>query len=225
MAKGSIGKTIVLLILIIILVLGGLVWFDYLGVIRAKKYFSPLYSVLGLTAQTSETATKSNPFSGDLDEDRFAKRIEALDVRTQELDKREEDIQKVESQNEAIAKELEERKLSQDDREKTFNNQLKTVEDRDNNIQQISTYLSAMPPQTAVDQLVSMDDQDVIDILRKTDEIAEANRTSSMTSVWLMFMPAERAAVIQRKMANKPTNIDGQYESDEGSSETQQEQQ
>lgn len=220
MAKGSVGKTIVLLILIIILVLGGLIWFDYLGVIRAKKVFALVYSAFGLAPQTSETATKSNPFSGDLDDDRFAKRIEALDVRTQELDKREEDISKVETQNEAIAKELEERKISQDEREKTFNNQLKKTEDRDANITQISKYLSAMPPKTAVDQLVSMDDQDVIDIFRKTDELAEISRTTSMTSVWLMNMPADRAAVVQRKMANKPTNFENSY-SDDDSAETE----
>ena len=96
--NGGIGKTIALLFLIIILVLGGLMWFDYLGVIHAKKIFAPVYKLMGLTPQTSTTATKSNPFSGDLDEDRFAKRIEALDARTQELDKRETDISNVENQ-------------------------------------------------------------------------------------------------------------------------------
>lgn len=211
MAKsGSIGKTIVLLILIIIIALAGIMWFDYLGVIHAKRIFAPVYKVLGLKPQTSETASKSTPFTGDLDEDRFAKRIEALDARTQELDKREEDIAKVEGQNEAIAKELEERKLSQDEREKTFNSQLKKTEDRNANIEQISRYLTSMPPQTAVAQLESMDDQDVIDIMRKTDEIAEASRTTSMTSVWLMNMKADRAAVVQRKMANKPASIENE---------------
>ncbi len=209
MARGSggIGKTIALLILIIILVLGGLMWFDYLGVIKAKKVFAPVYKMLGLQPQTSITGTKNNPFTGDLDEDRFAKRIESLDARVQELDKREEDISKLEQQNEAVAKELEERKKSQDERENTFNSQQKQIADRDANIEQISIYLSSMPPQTAVAQLVAMDDQDVIDILRKTDAIAEANRTASLTSVWLMNMPAERAAVVQRKMANKPESL------------------
>jgi len=65
-----------------------------------------------------------------------------------------------------------------------------------------------MPPKTAVEQLLKMDDQDIIDIFRKTDDIAEASRTTSMTSVWLMYMEAERAAVIQRKMANKPETLD-----------------
>ena len=65
-----------------------------------------------------------------------------------------------------------------------------------------------MPPKTAVEQLMGMDDQDVIDIFRKTDALAAAARTASMTSVWLMNMPAERAAVIQRKMASKPESLD-----------------
>lgn len=205
--NGGIGKTIFLLFLIFILVIGGLLWFDYLGVINAKKVFSPVYRLFGLAPQTSTTATTSKPLSADLDDDRLAKRIEALEIRKQELDKREADVAKSESENEAIAKELEERKKSQDEREKTFNNQLKKYDDRDKNIETIVTYLNSMPPKTAVAELEAMDDQDVIDILRKADTLASAAKTASMSSVWLMNMNAERAATIQRKMANKPVSI------------------
>ena len=206
--NGGIGKTIFLLILIIILVLGGLLWFDYLGVIHAKKMFAPAYKLVGLAPQTSVTATTSKPLTADLDEDRLAKRIEALDIRKQELDKRESDIVKIEEQNEAIAKELEDRKKSQVEREKTFNNQLKKYDDRNVNIETIASYLNSMPPKTAVEELLSHDDQDIIDILRKADEMAAANKQTSLSSVWLMNMPAERAATIQRKMANKPESLD-----------------
>ena len=206
--NGGIGKSIFLLILIIILVLGGMLWFDYLGVIHAKKVFTPVYKLFGLAPQTSVSATTSKPLTADLDDDRLAKRIEALDIRTQELDKRENDIVKVEEQNEAIAKELEDRKKSQDEREKTFDNQVKKYDDRNTNIETIAKYLNSMPPKTAVEELLSHDDQDVIDILRKADEIAAENKTVSMSSTWLMYMPAERAATIQRKMANKPESLD-----------------
>ena len=210
--NGGIGKTIFLLILIIILVLGGLLWFDYLGVIHAKKVFAPVYKLVGLAPQTSLTSTASKPLAADLDEDRFAKRIEALDIRTQELDKRESDIVKIEEQNEAIAKELEDRKKSQDEREKTFDNQVKKYDDRNTNIETIVSYLNNMPPQTAVEQLLSHDDQDIIDILRKADEIAAANKTVSMSSTWLMYMgragQSERASTIERKMANKPESLE-----------------
>ena len=179
--NGGIGKSIFLLILIIILVLGGLLWFDYLGVIHAKKVFAPVYKLFGLVPQTSVTATASKPLMADLDEDRLAKRIEALDIRTQELDKREGDIKKIEEQNEAI---------------------------RSVNIETIASYLNSMPPKTAVAELLSHDDQDIIDILRKADEMAAANKQTSLSSVWLMNMPADRAATIQRKMANKPESLD-----------------
>ncbi|MBE6345576.1 MAG: flagellar protein FlbB, partial [Spirochaetaceae bacterium] len=43
--KNNIGKIIILLFLIIILVLAGLMWFDYLGVIQAKKIFAPVYKL------------------------------------------------------------------------------------------------------------------------------------------------------------------------------------
>ena len=53
----SLGKSIVLLMLIIIMALGGLLWFDYLGVVRVKTVFTPLYKLMGKTMQTSGTAS------------------------------------------------------------------------------------------------------------------------------------------------------------------------
>lgn len=209
MAKSNnLGKSIVLLILIAVLVLGGLLWFDFLGLIQAKHIFAPVYKLFGQQTQTSVSSSSSKPLKADLDEDRLAKRLEALEIRSQELDKRESDIKKIEEANQSIARELEEREKSQEEREKTFNNELKRFDDRNVNIEQISTYLTSMPPETAVQQLLGMDDQDVIDIFRKTDSIASSAGKTSMTSVWLMYMPAERASVIQRKMAGKPESLD-----------------
>ena len=210
--NGGIGKSIFLLICFIILVLGGMLWFDYLGVIKAKKVFAPVYKLFGLTPQTSLSASNSKPLEADLDDDRLAKAWEGVEIRNQELDKREGDIVKVEEQNEAIAKELEDRKNSQDEREKTFNNQLKKYDDRNLNLEIIVNYLNNMPPQTAVEQLISYDDQDIIDILRKADEVAKANKTVSMSSTWLMYMSragqSERASLIGTKYLNKPETLD-----------------
>ena len=204
----GVGKSIALLFLILAIILGGLLWFDYLGIIKAKSFFAPVYKLFGLQPQTSVSATSSKPLQANLEDDRLAKRLEALEIRSQELDKRESDIARSENANEAIARELEDRQKSQEEREKTFNNEVKKYDDRSTNIEQISTYLQNMPPKTAVEQLLGMDDQDIIDIFRKTDAQALASNTASMTSVWLMNMPSERAAVIQRKMAGKPEKFD-----------------
>lgn len=208
MARGSvIGKSIVLLFLIIILALGGLIWFDYLGVLHLKSSFAPLYKLLGRAPQTSVTATTSHPLIADLDQDRIDKQRESLDIYRQELDKREKDVSAAEQQNQQIALELGERIKTQEEREKTFNDTVKKYDDRNLNITQIATNLTGMAPKNSVDILVAMDDQMVIDVLRRVDEIAKENNSSSMVSYWLSLMPAERAAEIQRKMASKPESL------------------
>lgn len=202
------GKSILLIILIVILVLFGMLWFDYLGVIHAKKTFAPLFKMAGLEPQTSVTAASSKELvEADLDNDRFAKRLEALDIRAEELSKRESDVKLAEDNNAQIALELEDKEKTLTEREKTFNNLVKKYDDRSVNIEQIVANLNGMPPRNAVAILVAMDDQDVIDVLRKADEVAAAQGEASTVAYWLSLMPGERAAEIQRKMANKPLSI------------------
>lgn len=203
----AVGKSIVLIMLIIIMALGGLLWFDYLGVVHVKSVFSPLYKVLGKTPQTSDTATLANSVVADFDQDRINKQREAIELRTEELDKRENEILQKEKLNEQIASELSNREKFQEEREKTFNQSIKQYDDKNVNIEQIATNLNGMRPEAAVNILVAMDDQTVIDVLRKVEEIAARNGTSSMGSYWLSLMPAERAAEIQRKMLSKPDSL------------------
>ena len=204
----SIGKTIVLLILVVILILGGLLWFDYLGVINAKSMFAPFYRMIGKEPQTTVIKTTSAELlQTDLDDERLAKRLEELSLRSEELDKRELDIQALEAENTQIAQELEERRISQEEREKTFNNIQKMYDDRNVNIRKNAENLNGMAPANAVAILNEMDDQDIIDTLRMVDQIAAEEGTSSMVSYWLSLMPANRVAELQRKMANKPTSL------------------
>ena len=66
------GKTIVLLFLVIILILIGLMWFDYLGIVHAKYLFAPVYKLFGLAPQTSVPVTQNDPsLMADIDEDRL----------------------------------------------------------------------------------------------------------------------------------------------------------
>ena len=204
----SFGKSIVLLMLIIIMALGGLLWFDYLGVIHVKTVFAPVYKLLGKEPQTSKTSTQSAPITSDLDQDRLDKQRESLNLYKEELDKREEDVAQKEKLNEQIAAELTVREKSQEDREKTFNNTIKLYDDKNVNIGQIAANLNGMRPEAAVSILVAMDDQTVIDVLRKVEEIAKEQGASSLGSYWLSLMPADRAAEVQRKMLSKPESLE-----------------
>ncbi|HZK20173.1 MAG TPA: flagellar protein FlbB [Treponemataceae bacterium] len=202
--KSNIGKTIVLLILLIIIVMGGFLWFDFLGIINAKSFFAPVYRLAGLEPQTSISNTKGTArLEANLDSDRLAKRLEALEIRSEELDKREFDLVSQEEKSKQIAEDLLDKQKLQEEREKTFNNEVKKYDDRDVNIVKNADALKGMPPAKAVEIMLEMDDQDVIDILRKVDEIAEQSGESSMVAYWMSLMPAENAAEIQRKMLNK----------------------
>lgn len=202
------GKSLVLILVILILVIGGLLWFDYLGIVHVKSVFAPVYKALGKTPQTSQTVTQSKPLTSNLDEDRLKKQREANDIFKEELDKREADIQALENQNAQIAAELDEREKNQEEREKTFNLTVKKYDDKNINVEQIAKNLNGMRPQAAVDILVAMDDQTIIDVLRKTEEIAASSGTTSMVSYWLSLMPSDRAAEIQRKMISKPESLE-----------------
>ena len=202
--RNNIGKTIILLFLIIILILAGLVWFDYLSVIQVKSVFAPIYRLFGLQTQTSTSATGTAPLEADLDNDRFQKRLESLTLKEEELNQREIQLSQAEALNQQTAQELENRRVAQEEREVAFNSTDTQYDGRQLNIVTNVQNLNNMPPQNAVDILVAMDDQDIIDILRMADQIAEEAGSVSLASTWLMMMPADRAAKKKKKMLSKP---------------------
>lgn len=200
------GKSIVLIMLIAIMALGGLMWFDYLGVINVKRIFTPIYRLLGKEPQVS-AANSSSPVTADLDQERIDKQREALELYREELDRRENEISEKEKLNEQIALELSNREKTQEERERVFDQTVKQYDDRNLNIEQIALNLNGMQPQAAVNILLAMDDQVVIDVLRKVEEIASRDGSSSMGSYWLSLMPSERAAEIQRKSLSRPDSL------------------
>ena len=203
----TIGKSVVLLLLLVILVFIGLMWFDYLGVIQAKSFFAPVYKILHLKPQKSVSVSQvSEVGMANLEDDRFSKLVEALNLKEQELNKRQEDIEKMEAVNLQVSQELEDLRISQEEREKTFNNAMKKYDDIEVNVRQFAEYLNSMPPAAAVATLNEMDDQAVIDTLRKVEENSSEEGTPSQVSYWLSLMPKDRVAVLQRKMVIKPAN-------------------
>ena len=199
--KGTVGKVIVLLILILILVCGGLLWFDHLGIFRTRDMFSPIFG-----RGSAQSTLPAEPV--DLDEDRIAKRLEAVDIRSQELDQREATLDAREQEIIQVAQELEERQSTVEERERSFSDMLRSTEDRAANIRVIAGYMNGMQPQAAVDNLLAMDDQDVIDILRSVEDMATEAGTASSVAYWFSLMPPERAAEIQRKMTSKPRSVE-----------------
>lgn len=106
-----------------------------------------------------------------------------------------------------VSEELTERLSSIEEKEKNFNLMLVETDDRKANILQIAKYMNGMRPERAVANLLEMDDQDIIDVLRAAESIAKSEGAQSSVSFWFSLMPPARAAEIQRKMANKPVTF------------------
>lgn len=205
-ARGTVGRVVVLLILIVLLAAGGLLWFDYLGIVQSRAFFSPVYRLFGMQPRVGISTLPSE--DGDLDADRIAKRLESIDLRSQELDQKESELDRKESEITQKAQELDDRLASVEERERSFNEMIRQTNDRAANIRQIAVYMNSMPPRKAVDELLAMDDQDIIDIFRAVESIAVSEGKNSSVAYWFSLMPPERAAEIQRKMSNKPVSID-----------------
>jgi len=203
-----IGRAIVLLLLIVILSVGGIIWFDFLNIIDAKTVLAPVYRFLPFLPGAGRSQPKQEPDEDlNIDAERLAIRLEQLALRGLEMDTRQRDLDSEQGKIVQMAQELEERQKALDERENSLRAQARDAEDKDRNVEQNARYLTGMPPQNAVNIIAGLDDQDAIDVLRKTEEIAQAEGTTSVVAYWFSLMDPARAAELQRKMAGRPSSL------------------
>lgn len=199
---GMIGKSILLLLLIVALIIGGIIWFDFLGVIEKGESLGFVTKTLGLESAEKIDDTEDSIYL--LDAVRLVKEREALDRREITLKSREESIVLEEAKNKQIMEELKEKEAAIIDKEKSLNEALGRYDDEQKNLETTVKYLAALPPQSVVDILVNYPVLKVVDTLRKEDEIAGTEGRASNSSVWLLFMEPKRAAEVQDMMIKKP---------------------
>jgi len=203
-----IGRSLVLLVLIAILSFGGIVWFDYLNIIDAKTVLAPIYQYIPFVPGGGRTQPRVEPDEMlNLDAERLSIRLEALELRNMEMDVRQGELDSRYGEIVQMAQELEIRQKALEEWENTLTVTVADTENKDRNVEQNARYLTGMPPQNAVNILAALDDQDAIDVLRKTEEIAQAEGTASIVSFWLSLMDPVRAAELQRKMAGRPPSL------------------
>jgi flagellar protein FlbB len=143
----------------------------------------------------------------NLDAERLEIRLEALNLQRLEVDSRQRDLDDRHGEIIQMAQELEERQKALDEPDNSLRAQTADAENKASNIERIARNMNGMPPERAVGIMADMDDQLVIDVLRKTEELAQAAGTSSIVSYWLSLMEPARAAELQRKMAGKPQSL------------------
>ncbi len=194
-------RILILILLLAVLGLGGVIWFDYLGLVDAKAALAPVYQLFG----AQRRSVVSNPDDPNLlDRERLARQAESLSLQQEEAATRQAVLDRRENELAQLSQDLADRESAVDSREKAFNERVKAFENRRVNLVQNAKYLVGMPPTNARDILVKMEDQDVIDIFRIVEDEARKAGEESTVAYWLSLMPADRAATLQRKMARKP---------------------
>jgi flagellar protein FlbB len=202
------GRVFALLLLIAVLAVGGIVWFDYLNIIDAKTVLAPVYEHIPFIGKKGRTQPAAEPDEIlSLDAERLAVRLEALELRNMGMDVFQRDLDSRYNEIIRMAQEQEKRQKDLEEQEISLRAQAADAENKDNNVDWNARNMVGMPPREAVAILAEMDDQDVIDILRKTEDNARAAGTNSIVSYWLSLMDPKRAAELQRKMAGRPSTL------------------
>ena len=197
----GIAKIFFLIILIFVLIVGGLLWMDFLGLIDARERLNPLLTTLHLNAP--EPVQQPDDLYL-LDRERLDKQQEALEIMEADLTAREETISLREAELEELGSQLEEKQKSIEEKEKSLNEALNSYDNKRANLEQNAKYLEGMPPENAVSIMEEMEDTELVDVLRTSERLAQSEGKSSLVAYWLSLMPPSRAAEIQSKMALKP---------------------
>ena len=202
-ATGTGLRIVALLLLVAVLLVGGVLWFDFLGIVDARSTLAPIRRLLGLAEQPT-VEQLADPLL--LERERLQSETEALDLIREDLERRELAVAQREAEIEQITAELEAARTSLENQEKSLNDRLTAFDDRRVNLEQNSRYLVGMPPSNAVEIMLQMEDPDIIELLQVTEDIAQREGSASLVSFWLSQMPAERAAELQRKFVRRPAS-------------------
>ncbi len=190
-------KVIFLVLLILVITLGGIYWFDHLGMVDYKNYVGPFEKYLPAFMMRGVEVSE-DPLL--LEEEFFKKREDILLARTKELElekqvfeQRSLELQEIEAKLAEEANRLEEEK-------KVLSEKLREYDNYKENIKRQAGYLTNMPPPAAVERISKLDDLLAIDILRQIDKEAEEEGKVSVVPYFLSLMDPDKAATLQRKM-------------------------
>ncbi len=198
---GSIGagtRIFTLILLIVGLLIGGVIWFDQIGILDVNDILSPVLKFAGFPGR-SKMENLEDPDL--LDRVRYDKQWEALAMQKEELENRKIDLDQKEQDMNILMEALKEKDEEYAEKEIILNDEIENNDTKNRNLEANARKLMGMPPDNAVAILESMeDDLDIIDHLKMVDKIAAENDEVSMVAFWMSKMEKKRAAEILRLM-------------------------
>ena len=165
---GGIAKIFFLFVLILALVIGGLIWLDFLGIIDVKKQLSPITSIFGVET-TSEVDQPFSPLL--LDADRLTKERQAIAIERSELENTVNELDLREAEVRQLESEVNEKETSLEERQNSLIEAIRQYDNKVANLEQTARYMMGMPPADAVAIMDEYDLRDLVDLLRTSERL------------------------------------------------------
>ncbi len=190
-------KILFLILLIIVIIMGGIYWFDRLGILDYKKVAGPMARYLPAFLQRGEVVEEDPNL---LEREFLTKREQILEAKTLEVELQARELEEKELMLREREAKLGEEAKRLDEEKKVLSEKQREYDNYKDNIVRQATYFTSMPPEAAVERLSKMEDLLVIDILREIDRNAEETGAFSVVPFFLSLMDPDKASAVQRKM-------------------------
>lgn len=188
-------KIIYLSIITLFVIIGGLFWLDYIGLLDLEKMTRSMYkkeSPLVLHASDDEPSL--------VEKEEFEKEKHKLQERIEEIDKREALLVEAEKGLDAERTKIDDIKAGLEVDKKKLDNEKKRNSGYERNIKDLASKIVSIRPEEAVQIVIKWEEPLIIDVLRRIDADAlEAGRVS-VTSYLISLMPKEKASRIMYLM-------------------------
>lgn len=192
------GKRIFILFLgnLALLVIG-IMLLDAIGIVDYRSY---LYDNLPFVRHYLEQKLEDPNL---VEKESLLRYKQELDYLKKILDEKERILSDREKELISKEQELQEKLAMVDEMRSTLEKQQQIFKDQDAKITKLANYISSLPPDDAAKILANMDDDTIVDVLLKMDQIAERQGMQSLSSFLLSKLPPDRAARIGEKILRK----------------------
>ncbi len=188
-------KVIYITIMILFIIIVGLFWLDYIGLINIGKFYNKY-----IVKEAPSVVDAADDEPSLIEREEFEKEKDKLLQRIEDLDKREAKIVEAEK---IIAKEkekLEQLQKGLDQEKKAFELEKKKYSGYKKNVLDLTKKIESIPPQDAVDIMVQWEETLIIDVLRQIDQNAAREGRMSISTYLLSLMPKEKASRVMYLM-------------------------
>jgi len=196
-AFANLIKVFFLVVVIIAITLGGIYWFDHLGVVDYNRLIQPVQKHLPAFMRRGEAMTENQLL---LDKEFIRKQQEIMDERERELALARSDLETRDLALKELEAKLGEEAKRLEEENKVLSEKRGAYDNYKDNVRRQAQYFTNMPPKEAVERLSLLDELLAIDILRQIDRNAEEQGRVSIVPFFLSRMDPAKAASIQRKM-------------------------